>query len=211
MRPPADRRLDLNGTGVDLPAPPRPRYGLSSRVVLAVAALLSALTSTTRRPGSDARRTFDGMAFARRRQLQLLGDLGTADSSDRVALAAFPVRAARTAAAPFSFTCRPSRCSRFAHIAVMAGVQWWLRWRPGDVRPGGRRSSARRSELRLGDDDVLGHRRPQSRGALLSRVARPGRCAPRSSRPSSSKRGWRRCSSSCSRTSCSTPCTRSRR
>ncbi len=45
MKPPADRRLDLNGTGVDLPAPPRPRYGLSSRVVIAVAGLLSALTS----------------------------------------------------------------------------------------------------------------------------------------------------------------------
>jgi two-component system, LytTR family, sensor kinase len=45
MKPPADRRLDLNGTGVDLPAPPRPRYGLSSRVMLAAAAVLSVLSS----------------------------------------------------------------------------------------------------------------------------------------------------------------------
>jgi hypothetical protein len=28
-------------------------------------------------------------------------------------------------------------------------------------------------ELRLGNDDVLGHRRPESRGALLSRVPGP--------------------------------------
>jgi two-component system LytT family sensor kinase len=45
MKPPADRRLDLNGTGVDLPAPPRPRYGLSSRVPLATATALSVLTT----------------------------------------------------------------------------------------------------------------------------------------------------------------------
>jgi two-component system, LytTR family, sensor kinase len=45
MKPPADRRLDANGTGVDLPAPARPRYGLQWPLVLLVAAILSVVSS----------------------------------------------------------------------------------------------------------------------------------------------------------------------
>jgi two-component system LytT family sensor kinase len=45
MKPPADRRLDLNGTGVDLPAPARPRYGVQWPRVLLVATMLSAVSS----------------------------------------------------------------------------------------------------------------------------------------------------------------------
>src|SRR3954471_12076423 len=45
MKPPADRRLDLNGSGVDLPAPTRPRYGVRWSLVLLVATVLSVVSS----------------------------------------------------------------------------------------------------------------------------------------------------------------------
>jgi signal transduction histidine kinase len=45
MKPPADRRLDINGSGVDLPAPARPRYGLRWPLVLLVATMLSIVSS----------------------------------------------------------------------------------------------------------------------------------------------------------------------
>ena len=35
MKPPADRRLDTSGAGIDLPAPARPRYGLRYPLVQA--------------------------------------------------------------------------------------------------------------------------------------------------------------------------------
>jgi signal transduction histidine kinase len=45
MKPPADRRLDMNGSGVDLPAPARPRYGVRWPLVLLVATMLSIVSS----------------------------------------------------------------------------------------------------------------------------------------------------------------------
>jgi signal transduction histidine kinase len=45
MKPPSDRRLDYGGTGVDLPAPSRPRYGLRWPLVLLVASVLGILSS----------------------------------------------------------------------------------------------------------------------------------------------------------------------
>ena len=45
MKPPADRRLDINGAGVDLPAPARPRYGVRWRLAFAVATLLGVMSS----------------------------------------------------------------------------------------------------------------------------------------------------------------------
>src|SRR5215210_6431235 len=45
MKPPADRRLDTKGAGVDLPAPARPRYGLHWPLVLLVASGLGILSS----------------------------------------------------------------------------------------------------------------------------------------------------------------------
>jgi signal transduction histidine kinase len=45
MKPPADRRLDTTGAGVDLPAPARPRYGLRWTLVFAAATLLGVLSS----------------------------------------------------------------------------------------------------------------------------------------------------------------------
>ena len=44
MKPPADRRLDVNGSGADQPAPARPRYGLRWGVVLLSTALMTAIS-----------------------------------------------------------------------------------------------------------------------------------------------------------------------
>jgi len=45
MKPPADRRLDAQGSGSDLPAPARYRYGLRWPHVFAVATILAAVSS----------------------------------------------------------------------------------------------------------------------------------------------------------------------
>jgi len=45
MKPPADRRLDVQGSGIDLPAPARPRYGLRWPHVFVVATILGAVSS----------------------------------------------------------------------------------------------------------------------------------------------------------------------
>jgi two-component system, LytTR family, sensor kinase len=45
MKPPADRRLDMQGSGIDLPAPARPRYGLGWPAVFLAATILGALSS----------------------------------------------------------------------------------------------------------------------------------------------------------------------
>jgi two-component system, LytTR family, sensor kinase len=46
MKPPADRTLDIRGTGTDLPAPTRPRYGLQWPLVFLVATVLGLVSST---------------------------------------------------------------------------------------------------------------------------------------------------------------------
>src|SRR5688500_5409744 len=46
MKPPADRQLDIRGTGTDLPAPPRPRYGVQRSLILLVATILSLISTT---------------------------------------------------------------------------------------------------------------------------------------------------------------------
>jgi two-component system, LytTR family, sensor kinase len=46
MKPPPDRRLDLNGSGTDLPAPARPEYGVRWLHVLLVATALGCLSTT---------------------------------------------------------------------------------------------------------------------------------------------------------------------
>ena len=46
MKPPADRLLDHRGTGTDLPAPPRLRYGVQRSVVFLVATILAAISTT---------------------------------------------------------------------------------------------------------------------------------------------------------------------
>lgn len=46
MKPPPDRRLDLQGSGTDLPAPTRPQYGVRWLHVLVVATALGCLSTT---------------------------------------------------------------------------------------------------------------------------------------------------------------------
>jgi hypothetical protein len=46
MRPPADRRLDTSGAGIDLPARSRPHYGVQWPVVFGVATLLGVVSSS---------------------------------------------------------------------------------------------------------------------------------------------------------------------
>jgi two-component system, LytTR family, sensor kinase len=46
MKPPADRRLDIRGTGTDLPAQVRPKYGVRWRHVVLVATALGILSTT---------------------------------------------------------------------------------------------------------------------------------------------------------------------
>jgi signal transduction histidine kinase len=46
MKPPADRLLDIQGSGTDLPALSRPKYGVRSRHVLVVATCLAILSTT---------------------------------------------------------------------------------------------------------------------------------------------------------------------
>jgi signal transduction histidine kinase len=45
MKPPADRRLDTTGAGVDVPAPARPRYGVRWQLVFMVATMLGVVSS----------------------------------------------------------------------------------------------------------------------------------------------------------------------
>jgi two-component system, LytTR family, sensor kinase len=45
MKPPADRLLDARGTGTDLPAPPRPRYGVQRSFIFLVATILAAIST----------------------------------------------------------------------------------------------------------------------------------------------------------------------
>jgi two-component system, LytTR family, sensor kinase len=45
MKPPADRQLDLQGAGTDLPAPARPRYGVRWSLILVVATALGVVSS----------------------------------------------------------------------------------------------------------------------------------------------------------------------
>ena len=87
-------------------------------------------------------------------------------------------------------TCRPSCVFSFgAHRRDGRPCSWWLATRRAAslrVVVGGPALGA--PELRLGDDDLLGHRRPQPRAPLLPRVARPRAARRRSSRRSSSRR-----------------------
>jgi signal transduction histidine kinase len=46
MKPPVDQRLDFQGSGTDVPARPRPRYGVNRRLMFLVATGLALLSST---------------------------------------------------------------------------------------------------------------------------------------------------------------------
>src|ERR1044072_7130386 len=126
MKPPSDRLLDTSGAGIDLPAPARPLYGLRWPVVLGVATLLAVLSSAL------------AISFTR-----ALGRPTTNWTSLVVLNAAYwyvwalftpsivwvsqHFRFARQRLGRAFLVHLPSvALFSFAHIAVMAGVQWWL-------------------------------------------------------------------------------------
>ena len=152
------------------------------------------------------------LALARHPQLQLLVRLGALHARRSSGSRSISASSGAASGAPSWSTSRRSRSSRFGHIAAMSGVQLVARHARGQaVRLVARRPAVGAPELRLGDDHLLGDRRPEPRRPLLPRVAR-SRAAHVAARDASwSRRSWRRCSSSSTRISCSTRCTRSRR
>ncbi len=126
MKPPSGQLLDTSGAGIDLPAPARPRYGLRWPVVLGVATLLAILSSAL------------AISFTR-----ALGRPATNWVSLVVLNAAYwyvwalftpsivwlsqHFRFERQGLVRALLIHVPSvALFSFAHIAVMAGVQWWL-------------------------------------------------------------------------------------
>jgi len=126
MKPPADRRLDANGTGADQPAPARPRYGLSGPLVLCAATVMSVVSFLV--------------------ALQLTDSLGTPSTPWRSLLVLhgsgwylwalftpsivwlsqhFRLERGRLAVA---FLVHGPAVVVFAcaHVAAMGAVQWWL-------------------------------------------------------------------------------------
>ena len=153
------------------------------------------------------------VALARHPQHQLLVHLGALHAGHRLAVAALPVRAPRRCGARCSSISRRSRCSRSVTSLAMSA-------RPAS---GWRRSPASRSvrwkdvqpldapELRLGNDHLLGHRRPEPRRLVLPRVAR-SRGADGAARDAAGRSAARGAAApAAARTSSSTRCTRSRR
>jgi two-component system LytT family sensor kinase len=125
MQPPADRLLDARGTGTDLPAPPRPRYGVRRSIIFLVATIL-ALVST---------------AFA----FQFTKAIGRPPSLGTLAILNFAYWYLWAVVTPaIVFLSQHFRFERggllramavhlpsvavfsFGHIAAMQGVYWWL-------------------------------------------------------------------------------------
>ena len=126
MKPPSDQLLDTSGAGIDLPAPARPKYGLRWPSVLGVATLLAILSSAL------------AISFTR-----ALGRPATNWTSLVVLNAAYwYVWALFTPSIVWlsqhfrferqglvrAFLIHVPSVALFslAHIAAMAGVQWWL-------------------------------------------------------------------------------------
>jgi two-component system, LytTR family, sensor kinase len=126
MKPPSDRLLDTSGAGIDLPAPARPRYGLRWPVVLGVATLLAVLSSAL------------AISFTRAlgRPTTNWTSLVVLNATYWYAWALFTpsivwlsqhFRFERQGLVRAFLIHLPSvALFSFAHIAVMAGVQWWL-------------------------------------------------------------------------------------
>ena len=142
-----------------------------------------------------------------RAQPHLLVVVGAARSGRAVDGAPLSVRAAtrgrRAASRSTSWRCRRvhrrTRCagdigSRRDHDAAHRASL-----RLVDVLP-----RALLPEFRLGDDDVLGARRPSSTRSTTTASRRSARSRARNCRHSWPRRSSRRCSASCIRTSCST-------
>jgi signal transduction histidine kinase len=126
MKPPADRRLDTNGTGVDLPAPARPLYGLRWPLVFAVATLLGILSSVLAVQFTRAL----GKSTADWTSLAILN--GTywyvwAVFTPSIVWLSQHFRLERQGLVLAILVHIPAVAFfSFAHIAAMAGVHWWL-------------------------------------------------------------------------------------
>jgi len=126
MKPPSDRLLDTSGAGTDLPARARPRYGLRWSVILGVATLLAVLSTA--------------LAFSFTRALgrptpnwiSLAVMNGTywyvwALFTPSIVWLSQHFRFERQGLIRALLIHLPSVVVfSFAHIAAMAGVQWWL-------------------------------------------------------------------------------------
>jgi two-component system LytT family sensor kinase len=126
MKPPADRRFDNNGAGIDLPAPARPRYGLRYPLVFAVATLLGVLSSAlavqfTRALGKPAT---DWTSLV---VLNCTYWYVWALFTPTIVWISQHFRFERQGLARAILIHLPSvALFSFAHIAAMAGVRWWL-------------------------------------------------------------------------------------
>src|SRR3954466_3234253 len=126
MKPPTDRLLDMTGAGSDLPARARPRYGLRWPVVLAGATLLSVMSSAlavsfTRALGRPTGNWITLVA------LNAIYWYVWALFTPSIVWLSQHFRFERQGLVRAVFVHLPSvALFSFAHIAAMAGVQWWL-------------------------------------------------------------------------------------
>jgi two-component system LytT family sensor kinase len=126
MKPPADRRFDTCGAGIDLPAPARPRYGLRYPQVFAVATLLGILSSAlavqfTRALGKP---TTDWTSLV---VLNCTYWYAWALFTPTIVWLSQHFRFERQGLARAILVHLPSvALFSFAHIAVMTSVRWWL-------------------------------------------------------------------------------------
>ena len=215
MKPPPDQSLDIRGTRTDLPARAQPKYGVGMAADLRWSRPCSGC-SRPRWPGSSPAsfgKWTSPLSIAGDPQLHLVVPLGADGAGGRLAGAALPVRAAAACCCaivgphPGRRSCSRSRTSP----ACRACTGGWPATRGSDYG-WWTAGPARGVPLpRLGDDDLLGHRRPQSRAPLLPRVAR-ARGARRAARDQAGRGAAQdAAAAAASRTSCSTRCTRSRR
>lgn len=126
MKPPSDRLLDMTGAGIDLPAPARPRYGLRRPVVLGVATLLAIVSSAlavsfTRALGKP---TTNWMSLV---ILNATYWYVWALFTPSIVWLSQHFRFERQGLLRAILIHVPSvAVFSFAHLSVMAGVQWWL-------------------------------------------------------------------------------------
>ena len=168
-------RIDRPDAGTDLPVRTQPRYGLRWQIVMLAATGLGLLSSAVAwqftlvaRP---ARRL---LAIAAHPQLQLLVCLGALHAHHRLAVAALSLRAARALASPAGAPPVGRDLLVRAHRGHERRAAVARHDRRKAVRVVARRPAIGAPELRLGNDHLLGDRRPEPRRPLLSRVARPG-------------------------------------
>jgi two-component system, LytTR family, sensor kinase len=131
MKPPLDRRLDMRGTGTDLPAQTRPRYGVRWRHVLLVATALGLLSTTlawefTRSFGKSPTpaTTLIALNFTWWYLWALMAPLVVWLSQHCRVERGGLLRAA-VVHVPAVIACA------FAHIAGMEGMHWWLAYSKG--------------------------------------------------------------------------------